>query len=46
MIDRTTFLNLEDEMKTLVQTVNLSQLSDGYAGRVIDDALREACKDL
>ncbi len=33
-------------MKTLLQAVNIPQLSDGYAGRVIDEALRDASKDL
>jgi hypothetical protein len=33
-------------VKKLLQTVSLAQLSDGYAGRVIDEALQEAHKDL
>lgn len=33
-------------MKTVIQGVSLSALSDGYAGRVIDEAFRTVTKDL
>jgi hypothetical protein len=33
-------------MKVPLQGVSISQLSDGYAGRAIDKALGEVCRDI